>query len=272
VIGHRDISAVVAWRAFARSPESPTSRRAAGQCRAVPGSLNGWTDNSPLGGEQLRPHHQCRIDNMVGSGISSVKFRGLLLQVQVFSSPSQHATDSRQQEHDDLGQGTQVPGLEGLRLYQACLLFLNASPLFCCSESWHVLFGSVTVPQLFNFSKITPETSLQDAKPRDCRRHTAAAGSRRSARSPSLQKHPQGALGSRQCLPPPVPASGLPSRVWGMRQWNHVRECLRAKLDVLPGFDRLVTVLLQRSGLEADVLRKWIWTWVNTIQAIGRQR
>jgi hypothetical protein len=57
-----------------------------------------------------------------------------------------------------------------------------------------------------------------------------------------------------------------------MRQWDHVRECLRAKLDVLSGFDGLVIVLLQRSGLEANVLREWIWTWVNTIQAIGRQR
>jgi hypothetical protein len=57
-----------------------------------------------------------------------------------------------------------------------------------------------------------------------------------------------------------------------MRQWNDVRECLRAKLAVLPGFDRIVTVLLQQGGLETDVLREWIWTWVNTIQAIGRQR
>ena len=37
---------------------------------------------------------------------------------------------------------------------------------------------------------------------------------------------------------------------------------MRTKLDLVPGLDKPVAVLLQQGRSGSDMLREWVWTWV----------
>lgn len=218
--------------------------------------LRAKADNSPLERGQLRPHHHGLRSDVVGSnrrqGESSKSCCKLLGQT---ARPirARHGRSLHYRTNYS-SHGGSFPQFRQRQPYQAPFLFLSwrilqvviprgsvlARVVLChCSLATELLLDS-------EFGANNSEPS-HDASALVFRCGATAAPSSRIRPGASVRQVEcsGGQLGSQRCLPSRVTPARISSRVWLLRQRDNVRECMRDKLALLPGFNQPLAVLLQ---------------------------